>query len=163
MQAEQKKGGWVGAIVAGCILGVLVAGGLSGLVGYVLVTKKHADVRKGWNLGPVMVASRDLRAGQVLRTEDVAERSIPEQLVTSSIVKPGSMTDVVGQLIAVDVKAGEPLRSSYFPSSKNSDPAALPLYSACGKAHREAAARGRIKRPETIEELRARLQQEARR
>jgi pilus assembly protein CpaB len=50
--------------------------------------------------------------------EMMSQRSIPEQFVTSSVVKPDSSSYVVGQKVMVAVAAGDPLLWSQFETSR---------------------------------------------
>ena len=68
----------------------LVLGLLAGVVAYSAIKKKEADVRRGWNLVPVVVASQDIPEGTVVTFDMISQRSVPEQFVTSSVVKPDS-------------------------------------------------------------------------
>jgi pilus assembly protein CpaB len=94
---------------------------LAFVVAYSAVEKQEADVRKGWNLVPVVVAATDLSEGTVVTMEMVSQRSIPEQFVTSSIVKPDSASYVVGQKVLVSLQAGDPLLWSQFETTKASE------------------------------------------
>ncbi|MFO0600752.1 MAG: Flp pilus assembly protein CpaB [Myxococcaceae bacterium] len=87
-------------------------------VAFSALQKERADVRKGWNLVPVLVASVDLSEGTVVTMEQLSQRSVPEQFVTSSVVKPDSASYVIGQKIQVNVSAGDPLLWSQFESSR---------------------------------------------
>ncbi len=103
---------------------LFVALGLAALafvVAWSAVKKQEADVRKGWNLVPVVVAATDLSEGTVVTMEMVSQRSIPEQFVTSSIVKPDSASYVVGQRVLVALQAGDPLLWSQFETGKASE------------------------------------------
>jgi pilus assembly protein CpaB len=94
---------------------------LAGIVAYSAIKKKEADVRKGWNLVPVVVAAVDISEGTVVTMEMVSQRSIPEQFVTSSVVKPDSASYVVGQKVLVALQAGDPLLWSQFETTKASE------------------------------------------
>lgn len=106
------------------MLGLLLGGGLSfvvglllvGVIGYSYVKKKEADVRRGWNLVPVVVASQDIPEDTVVTFDMLSQRSVPEQFVTSSVVKPDSATYIVNERIRVPVQAGDPLLWSQFES-----------------------------------------------
>jgi pilus assembly protein CpaB len=82
------------------------------------VKKREADVRKGWNLVPVVVAAVDLSEGTVVTMEMVSQRSIPEQFVTSSVVKPDSASYIVNQKVLVPLQAGDPLLWSQFETTR---------------------------------------------
>ena len=87
-------------------------------VSFSALQKERNDVRKGWNLVPVVVATVDLSEGTVVTMEHLSQRSIPEQFVTSSVVKPDSSSYVVGQKVMVSVAAGDPLLWSQFETSR---------------------------------------------
>lgn len=80
--------------------------------------KRAADARKGWNLVPVVVAAVDVTEGTTLTMEQLSQRSIPEQFVTSSVVKPDSASYIVNQKVLVPLQAGDPLRWSDFETKK---------------------------------------------
>jgi Flp pilus assembly protein CpaB len=108
------------------ILGLLIGGGLGfvlstllmGVVGYSLLKKKEADVRRGWNLVPVVVASQDIPEKTLVTFDMISQRSVPEQFVTSSVVKPDSASYIVNQRILVPVQAGDPMLWSQFETQK---------------------------------------------
>ncbi len=100
-------------LVVALVLG-LGAGGIA----YSAIKKKETDVRKGWNLVPVVVAAVDISEGAVVTMEMVSQRSIPEQFVTSSVVKPDSASYIVNQKVLVPLQAGDPLLWSQFETTK---------------------------------------------
>src|SRR5438876_2510459 len=96
----------------------LVLGLLAGVVAYSAIKKKEADVRRGWNLVPVVVAAVDIPEGTVVTFDMISQRSVPEQFVTSSVVKPDSASYIVNQRVLVPVQAGDPLLWSQFETTK---------------------------------------------
>ncbi|MEW6435381.1 MAG: Flp pilus assembly protein CpaB [Myxococcota bacterium] len=90
-------------------------------VAYSAIKKREADVRKGWNLVPVVVAAVDVSEGTVVTMEMISQRSIPEQFVTSSVVKPDSASYIVNQKVLVPLQAGDPLLWSQFETTKASE------------------------------------------
>ncbi|MEW5742095.1 MAG: Flp pilus assembly protein CpaB [Myxococcota bacterium] len=103
-------------LAAALVLGVVAA-----LLSWSAIKKREADVRKGWNLVPVVVAAVDLSEGTVVTLEMMSQRSVPEQFVTSSVVKPDSASYIVNQKVLVPVAAGDPLLWSQFESTKASE------------------------------------------
>lgn len=99
-------GGLLAGVVAGCFAGSILFGG----GGYVLAQKRIRDARHGWNLNPIVVAAEDIPKGTVLTFDVISQRSVPEQFVTSSIVKPDSASYIVNQTTAIDIHAGDPIR-----------------------------------------------------
>ena len=87
-------------------------------VSFSAIQKQRSDVRKGWNLVPVVVSAVDISEGTVVTMEMISQRSIPEQFVTSSVVKPDSASFVVNQKVLVPLQAGDPLLWSQFETGK---------------------------------------------
>jgi hypothetical protein len=95
------------------LLGAGCVGLIGGAVAWGLAKRTELNVRRGWNLVPVVVAARDLVPGTTLSPEDVAQRSIPEQFVTASLVRPEAMASLLGKPVNSPIAAGEPLRGSF--------------------------------------------------
>ncbi len=87
-------------------------------VAWSALAKEKADVRRGWNLVPVLVATVDMSEGTVVTMEHLSQRSVPEQFVTSSVVKPDSASYVIGQKVQVAVAAGDPMLWNQFESTR---------------------------------------------
>lgn len=87
-------------------------------VAWSALAKEKAEARRGWNLVPVLVATVDLSEGTVVTMEHLAQRSVPEQFVTSSVVKPDSASYVIGQKVQVAVAAGDPVLWNQFESTR---------------------------------------------
>jgi pilus assembly protein CpaB len=100
------------------LLIALGLGLLAGIIAWSAIKKKESDVRRGWNLVPVVVASADIPEGTVITFDMINQRSVPEQFVTSSVVKPDSATYVVGQKVLVALQQGDPLLWSQFETTK---------------------------------------------
>jgi len=96
----------------------IVLGVVAFAVAYSAIKKRENDVRKGWNLVPVVVAAVDISEGTQVTMDMISQRSIPEQFVTSSVVKPDSASYVVNQKVLVPVQAGDPLLWSQFETTK---------------------------------------------
>lgn len=88
----------------------VVAGGLA----YGALRAQEARVRRGWDLVPVLVAAKDLAAGTTVTEALVAQREVPEQFATASVLRPESLVHVEGQPVRVPVVAGEPLLWTHF-------------------------------------------------
>lgn len=97
-------------------LGILSFG-----VAFSAIKRKEAEVRKGWNLVPVVVSAVDLSEGATLTVEMIQMRNIPEQFVTSSVVRPDSANYIIGQKVLVPLQAGDPLLWSQFETTRASE------------------------------------------
>lgn len=106
------------ALAVGAVIALPLGGAVGAAFGFVLAKKAEVEARRGWNLVPVVVAARPLAPGAEVQFEDISQRSVPEQFVTASVVKPDSASYVVRQPVLVPVAAGEPLRWSYFEATK---------------------------------------------
>jgi len=100
-------------LIVAILLGAVAFG-----VAYSAIKKRENDVRKGWNLVPVVVAAVDISEGTVVTMEMISQRSIPEQFVTSSVVKPDSASYIVNQKVLVPLQSGDPLLWSQFETTK---------------------------------------------
>ncbi|MFZ5441788.1 MAG: Flp pilus assembly protein CpaB [Myxococcota bacterium] len=90
-------------------------------IGWSSLQKAHADARRGFNPVPVVVATTDISEGTVITLEMISQRSIPEQFVTASVIKPDSASYVVGQKVTVPLQAGDPLLWSQFESARTAE------------------------------------------
>jgi Flp pilus assembly protein CpaB len=79
---------------------------------YLALKKKEREVKAGWNLSPVLVATRDLTAGTPLTSDAVTTKSIPEQFATDSVFNPRTQEKALGRTLVVPVKRGEPITRS---------------------------------------------------
>ena len=92
------------------VIVAIVLFGVGFFVSFTAIQKQRADVRKGWNTVPVLVANVDISEGTVVTTEMISQRSIPEQFVTSSVVKPDSASYVLNGTVRARLYAGDPVR-----------------------------------------------------
>lgn len=90
-------------------------------VAMLLFDGTNRRIRSGWNLVPVVVAATDLTEGTIITLEMISTRSVPENFVTASVVKPDSTTYVVNQKILVGAQAGDPLLWSQFEVSRSNE------------------------------------------
>ena len=96
----------------------LTLGLVAGLIAWSALKKRESDVRRGWNLVPVVVATVDISEGTTVTFDMISQRAVPEQFVTSSVVKPDSASYVVNQKVLVAVQAGDPMLWSQFETTK---------------------------------------------
>ena len=63
----------------------------------------------GFDKVPVVVVNQDLEPGRTLALDMLAQRLMPEQYVTASIVRPESVSFVAGSKTLAKLYAGDPL------------------------------------------------------
>lgn len=96
-------------VAAGVAAGLVTSCFLAGLVGWPLSQKLVAAKRQGWNLVPIVVAAVDLKAGDAVVFDAISQRSIPEQFVSPSMVRPDSASFAANRTLALPLEAGDPL------------------------------------------------------
>ncbi len=115
MRTGEQQGTWswagfgVAAAVTVVVLGALEAGAVQ-----LAVQKKGRDVRRGWNLVPVLRFTRDLPDHAVLQASDVETSLLPEQFVTDSVLPPVALARVAGQTVYPQVMKGDVVLRSLF-------------------------------------------------
>jgi hypothetical protein len=97
------------ALAVAAALGLLAGG-----IGFGAIRAREREVREGWALTEVLVATADLGAGEVLAGEHVGRRQIPARFVTTSVLRPEHAVQAVGQRLLVPVQAGDPLLWTHF-------------------------------------------------
>lgn len=100
------------------LLVAVVLGLLAGVMAFLSVKKKEKEVKAGWNLVPVLVAADAVSEGTVITYDMIQQRAVPEQFVTSSVIKPDSASYIVGQKVLVALQAGDPLLWTQFETTK---------------------------------------------
>jgi pilus assembly protein CpaB len=82
---------------------------LAGLLAFVALRVRAAEARRGWTLTPVVVAQTEISEGATLTRELVAERLVPEQFVSSSVVRPDKAEFLDGAKVLVPLQRGDPI------------------------------------------------------
>ena len=62
---------------------------------------------------PVIVASKDLKAGTILNKTNVSIRQFPKSYSTSYNLSPGQAGELLGKRLTTDVNSGEPVLKSF--------------------------------------------------
>ena len=104
---KKITGSFLVGLIAGGMIGFTVCAVLMSTGGYFLWKKKVADARK--RLEPRAGGRRvpGHPRGTVVTFDMISQRSVPEQFVTSSVVKPDSASYIVNQKVLVPLQAGD--------------------------------------------------------
>jgi pilus assembly protein CpaB len=125
-------------LVLGFLLGGFAGLGVALVVGgpfaYAQYTRLKREARAGWNLVPVVVAAVDIPKGEPITFDVISQRSVPEQFVSTSMVRPDSASYVVNASPSHTFEAGQPLLWTSFDDKR--------LTQECAGAVRTAAASG---------------------
>ena len=114
-----ERSGPSSMVVLGVALGLATALVFGGALAWVFGMKARDDARKGFNLVPVIVAAVDLPAGDPVSIETISQRSMPEQFVTSSVVRPDSASAIIERPQHLDLRAGDLLLWSAFAATRD--------------------------------------------
>jgi Flp pilus assembly protein CpaB len=110
VDSSSDRGGWGVGFIAGCLVGFVVAAGLGSLGVVVLSKREQRRTHVSWNLVPVVLAAQDLPEGAVISLDAIAEKAIPEQFVTASVVRPDRASEMLGVKLLAPLMAGDPIR-----------------------------------------------------
>lgn len=88
------------------------------VVSFIAIEKRRNDVMKGWNLVPVLVATAPIAEGTKITADMVMAKSIPEQFVTASVIKPDSLNYILENRVLVALQANDPLLWSQFETNR---------------------------------------------
>ncbi len=88
------------------------------LVAWSAIKRREQEVKQGWNLVNVLTANQDIPEGTVVTQDMVVQLQVPEQFVTTSVIKPESGTYVFNQKVLVRLQKGDPLLWSQFETAK---------------------------------------------
>ena len=75
---------------------------------------RNPNPRAGWKLVPVVVMATDLAEGSLVTMEQISQRSIPEQFMTSAYVTPDQASFIIDQPVNFPLLAGDPITWSAF-------------------------------------------------
>ena len=84
-----------------------VLAALAGLLAYSSITQRRAEVERGWEPTPVLVAARDIPGGTVLDQDMLRVEAIPSRLVTPSIVRSDLLASVQDAKLLLPMKQGD--------------------------------------------------------
>lgn len=94
----------------------LTLAGLAGLTAQLAVKRRADEVTQGWQPTRVIIATRDLAAGDTLARDDLGVADVPRRLATTSVVTPeaAQRSSPVGRRLAASMRAGDPLLWSHL-------------------------------------------------
>jgi len=104
-------------VVLGAALGIGILAAL-GARSYLANRMAEIDARARGNMVEIVVAKRDLKAGERLNGDSAAIRPIPADYVHSQAIKPESFDRATSQVLAYPVKSGEMLLWSLLEPKK---------------------------------------------
>ncbi|MBS2032021.1 MAG: hypothetical protein JST54_29250 [Deltaproteobacteria bacterium] len=116
---------WGVGFAAGLIAGLVAGSVLAGIGGWFYAEHAAREARAGWNLVSVLVAGNDMKAGDMVTYDLIAQRSVPEQFVTDSVIKPNDANFIVGHRVMVPFRAGDLLTWKGFASGNDASACSL--------------------------------------
>lgn len=73
------------------------------------VTEYKAELDRGQQMVPVVVAARDLKMGEKIDNKNVAVRSMPREYLHKGYISPNAFDAIVGSIVAHPLAAGDPV------------------------------------------------------
>jgi hypothetical protein len=116
----------VTAVTLGVLVGLVVGVLTAGFASFFVARYSAAKARAGWNLVPVVVAAVDIPENTVVTLDMIAQRQVPEQFVTSSVVRPESAASIVNRKVMVTLQAGDMMLWSQFDPRWSAGPSPPP-------------------------------------
>ena len=98
-----------------------VLAAMAGLLAYTSISQRRAEVEKGWEPTPVLVAARDLPGGTVLDQDMLRVEAIPSRLVTPSIVRSDLLASVQDAKLLLPMKQGDLLNFNMLQGTQMSE------------------------------------------
>ena len=98
-----------------------VLAALAGLLAYSSITQRRAEVERGWEPTPVLVAARDIPGGTVLDQDMLRVEAIPSRLVTPSIVRSDLLASVQDAKLLLPMKQGDLLNFNMLQGTQMSE------------------------------------------
>lgn len=116
MKTQEGRGASFARVLAGGVVGFLLGAFVMNVAGHGAESRQKAaeEPLAGAQLVPVVVAAMDLPEGTAVTFDHLQQRSAPQQLVTSSVVKPDSASYIVNAKLLVPVQKGDMLLWSQF-------------------------------------------------
>jgi Flp pilus assembly protein CpaB len=71
--------------------------------------RHSCDLRRCWDLVPVLVASHPLTRGTRLTYDDLSQRAVPEQFVRRRDVRVDEAAALIGRTLVMNLEEGEPI------------------------------------------------------
>jgi pilus assembly protein CpaB len=125
--SKQGSGSSLTRMLAGGVIGFILGALAMSVVGSTVKGKKAEDPFAGAALVPVVVASQDIPEGSVVTFDQIEQRNVPKQLVTSSVVKPDAANYIINVPVLVPVQKGDMLLWSQFEAKKAAIKEAAPV------------------------------------
>jgi pilus assembly protein CpaB len=122
--SKQGSGSSLTRVLVGGAVGFILGALAMNFVGPAVKGKKAEDPFAGSMLMPVVVASKDIPEGTPVTFDQIEQRNVPAQLVTSSVVKPEAANYIVNVPLLVPVQKGDMLLWSQFEAKKKTNEAA---------------------------------------
>ena len=98
-----------------------VLAALAGLLAYSSISQRRAEVERGWEPTPVLVAARDISGGTVLDQDMLRVEAIPSRLVTPSIVRSDLLASVQDAKLLLPMKQGDLLNFNMLQGTQMSE------------------------------------------
>ena len=91
-------------LLIGIVLAVLAA-----FIAYYTVNREKERYANEWELGQILVAATNIKAGQKLTSDMLEVGTLPKKYIREGMLKPNRRGFLINQPIITDIRAGDPL------------------------------------------------------
>ncbi|RUO68859.1 Flp pilus assembly protein CpaB [Idiomarina ramblicola] len=113
----KKKAKWIFAVIFSSIISILTIF----LIHQYLQQETHRRLQEAsGNAGSVVVFSRELKAGDIIKVSDLLARSYPQELINNDWYIESSAGLLIGRQLRSSVQPGEPVSERFLLNNKNS-------------------------------------------
>jgi len=91
-------------LIIGIVLGLIASS-----VAYISVKKERERIKKGWEMGQILVARTEIKAGTKLTSDMLSVGVMPLKYIRDGMLKPTSRGVIMGQPVTTDIHANDPI------------------------------------------------------
>ncbi len=91
-------------LVIGVVLGIIAAS-----IAYISVKKERERIKKGWEMGQILVARTEIKAGTKLTSDMLGVGVMPIKYIRDGMLKPTNRGYIIGQPVTTDIHANDPI------------------------------------------------------
>ena len=91
-------------LVIGVILGII-----AGSIAYMSIKKERERIKRGWEVGQILVAAQEIKAGTKLTSDMLTVGTMPLKYIRDGMLRPSNKGFIIGQPVSTDIHANDPI------------------------------------------------------
>ncbi|WP_373049394.1 hypothetical protein [Vulgatibacter sp.] len=116
-QQQPRKYKWpeiTGGMVVGFVVGLALASMIAGFVAWVALNLRQKELAAEYGLAQAVIVTEPIAAGEPLSPEKLAQRPLPQLVVTPNAVDPQEVDSLFGKGPTIRFEKGDVLLRSAF-------------------------------------------------